>query len=184
MQHLTRFLCATLALASACSTNASTDALGSTTEFKLSGASPVRTDSLLYRLARRPSEYRAFVTATYVNRTGATVYFARCGGQSQTPMYDVVRTGADSTRRLFIDWAWACVGGVPTGAISAGDSVSIRAWVGSVDQPNMRPALDPQDLVGLMRIRLGLCRRPAADSDYCESLPAAERESNAFLVSY
>lgn len=89
-------------------------------------ASPVQTDSLAYRLAREPEGYRAHVTATYTNRSGAPVYFARCNSRETTPMYLVKRTGADSARRSFADGAWACVGRVPAGAIAPGSSVSVR----------------------------------------------------------
>jgi hypothetical protein len=99
-------------------------------------------------------------------------------------MFGMSRTGADSTRRFFVDWAWACVGGVPTGVIAPGDSVTVRAPFGSVDQPNMQPPLQAEELVGLFRIYLHLCAKYDSDSDECELLPASERRSNAFLVHY
>ena len=153
-------------------------------ELPLRDNSPVQTDSLLYHLQRLPSEYRAFVVATYTNRTQSTVHFARCNRQSTIPMFGVRRTGADSSRNLFSDVAWACVGGVPTGAIAPGESVTIQAKLGTVDQPAMRPPLKPEDLVGLMRVELRLCRTFSSDSDYCVPVPDAQRISNAFLVTY
>jgi len=146
--------------------------------------SPVQTDSLLYHLKRLPSEYRAYVMATYTNRTQSSVYFARCNRQSTTPMFGVRRTGPDSSTSLFSDVAWACVGGVPTGVIAPGESVTIHAKVGSVDQPAMQPPLKPEDLVGLMRVEMRLCRKFSIDSDYCDPVPDAQRISNAFLVTY
>lgn len=146
--------------------------------------SPVQTDSLVYHLKRLPSEYRAVVAATYTNQTPSPVYFARCNRESTTPMFGVRRTGPDSAKPLFLDWAWACVGGVPTGEIKPGASITVHAFVGSVDQPAMRPPLTPEQLVGLMRVTLQLCRNFSADSDYCEAVPDAERSSNAFLVTY
>ena len=146
--------------------------------------SPVQTDSVVYHLQRRASEYRAEVIATYTNRTGTRVYFARCNGESTTPMFGVRRTGADSTRTFFSDLAWACVGGVPTGEIPAGGSLTVRVSVGSLDQPAMQPPLKPEHLVGLLRVDLRLCKRYSADSDYCDSVPDAQRSSNAFLVTY
>ena len=146
--------------------------------------SPIQTDSLVYHLKRLTSEYRAYVVATYTNRTSSPIYFARCNDASTTPMYGVQRTGADSSRLLFSDVAWACVGGVPTGELARGASVTVRVPLGSVDQPAMQPPLKAADLVGLMRVRLQLCRRFAADSDDCERVPDPQRISNAFLVTY
>jgi hypothetical protein len=146
--------------------------------------SPVQTDSLAYHLRRLPSEYRADVTATFINRSASPVYFARCNRQSTTPMFGVRRTGPDSTAKLFSGFAWACVGGVPTGEIPVGGSVTVRVPVGSVDQHAMQPPLKPEDLVGLMRVELSLCKKYSADSDYCDPSPQAQRSSNAFYVSY
>lgn len=146
--------------------------------------SPVQADSLTYKLVRRPDEFRAFVSATYRNTTGAPVYFARCSPRDSLPMFGVGRTGADSMRSFFVDWDWACVGGVPTGIIAPGQSVSVRVAFGSVDQPRMEPPLRSEQLIGVFRIHLSLCRKYSSDSDSCELLPAAERRSNAFLVHY
>jgi hypothetical protein len=146
--------------------------------------SPVQTDSLVYHLERRPAEYRAYVTATFTNNTSSPVYFARCNGESHTPMFGIRRTGADSTKALFSDFAWACVGGVPTGQIPPGGSTTVRVPIGSVDQPAMQPPLKPEELVGLMRVHFLLCRSYSADSDNCDAMPETERISNAFLVTY
>ena len=146
--------------------------------------SPVQTDSVVYHLQRLASEYRAYVVASYVNRTSSAVYFARCNRESTVPMYSIRRTGADSSRTFFTDIFWACVGGVPTGQIAPGDSTMVRVILGSLDQPTMTPPLKPEDLVGLMRVELTLCRTFTADSDYCDPVLAPQRVSNAFLVSY
>ena len=146
--------------------------------------SPAQTDSQIYHLQRLPSEYRAYAVATYTNRTASPVYFARCNRESTIPMFGIRRTGADSAKKLFSDVAWACVGGVPTGEIAPGASVTIRAILGSMDQLAMQPPLKPEDIVGLMRVTLELCRTFSADSDYCDPVPDAQRISNAFLVSY
>jgi hypothetical protein len=147
-------------------------------------ASPVQTDSLAYTLARGPSAYRAVVTATYRNGGSAPVYFKRCMPNDPLPTVSVRRTGADSARTLFVDWAWACVGGVPTGTLAPGQSVTVRVPVGSVDQPQMQPPLRPEQLVGRLRVELDLCARFTAESDFCEPLPQPQRSSNAFLVRY
>ena len=146
--------------------------------------SPVQTDSLVYHLKRFPSEYRAYVMATFTNNSAAPVYFARCDRRSTTPMFGVRRTGPDSTAKLFSDFAWACVGGVPTGEIPVGGSITVRVPVGSVDQPAMQPPLKREELVGFMRVELSLCKSSLADSDYCDPLPQAKRSSNAFQVRY
>ena len=146
--------------------------------------SPVQTDSVVYHLQRRASEYRAYVSATFTNRTASPVYFARCNPESTTPMFGIGRTGADSTKAFFSDIAWACVGGVPTGKIVPGGSAAVRIPIGSVDQPAMQPPLTPEQLVGLLRVNLLLCRRYSEDSDFCDAMPEAQRISNAFLVTY
>jgi len=149
-------------------------------------SSPVQTDSLVYHLRRSPTEpgALAYVTAVYRNVGAGPVYFPRCTRNFAYPMYKLRRTGADSTRRLFTDWAFACVGGVPTGTIPPGDSVVIRVRVGSIDQPTMYPPLRPGDLIGDLRVELELCDHPSSDSDSCELAPQAKRSSNAFNVRY
>ena len=147
-------------------------------------ASPVQTDSLVYHLRRTPSEYSAYVDAVYRNTTSDPVYFQRCAPESTAPMFGSRRTGPDSTRSFFTDWAWACVGGVPTGTLMPGDSVAVRVRFGSVDQPSMNPPLQPDELVGDFRVELYLCVRPETDSDHCVPAPQAQRSSNAFSVRY
>jgi hypothetical protein len=146
--------------------------------------SPVQTDALVYTLTRQGDAWRAYVLATYRNTTGAPVSFARCGPGDTLPMYGVRRTGPDSTTTLFLDWAWGCVGGVPTGTIAPGEAVTVRVSLGSVDQPHMQPPLQPEWLVGQMRVVLELCQGAVADSDECAPLPQAARQSNAFLVRF
>jgi hypothetical protein len=147
-------------------------------------ASPVRTDATVYRLVRTRSGYDATAVATYVNRSDAPVYYPRCGPGIAGPMFGYRRTGADSTRELFTDTAWACVGGMPTGVIPPGDSVVVRVRLGAYDQPDMNPPLRPEDIVGTMRVELELCARPTSSSEDCERAPQAARQSNAFVVRY
>jgi hypothetical protein len=147
-------------------------------------SSPLQTDSLIYHLRRLPGQYRAYVTATFHNRTASPIYFARCNRESTTPMFGLRRTGADSARVLFSDFAWACVGGIPTGSIAVGDSVIVKVPAGSLDQKAKQPPLMPEHIVGLMRIELSLCQKSSSDSDYCDQISQAQRSSNAFLVTY
>jgi hypothetical protein len=147
-------------------------------------ASPVQTDSLVYVLRRSQFEYRAIVNARYTNRTGAPIYFQRCTSDHTTPMFWMMRVGADSTRRFFVDWSWPCVGGVPAGAVMPGESMTVAVPFGSMDQPTMQPPLQPQDMVGLFRIYLTLCTL-AVNSEQCSSvLPLQERLSNAFEIKF
>ena len=151
--------------------------------------SPIQTDSDVYTLERVSNAWggawRAYPIAIYRNTTNAPIHFARCTSSSTLPMWIVRRTGADSTRRLFGDHAWACVGGVPTGSIAPGDAVLVRVILGTVDQPDMQPPLQLEWLIGQMRVELWLCRGAVADSDDCvEPLPQAERQSNAFEVRF
>ncbi len=155
-------------------------------------ASPVQTDSLVYTLKRDSipwlggwrGEWRAYVSATYRNADTAAVYFARCMPDDTLPIFYVRRTGADSSRDLFSDQGWACVGGVPTGVLLPGAALTVRASLGTVDQPLMQPGLQLGWLVGLMRVELELCRSFTQDSDNCELLPQAARQSNAFEVGF
>jgi hypothetical protein len=99
-------------------------------------------------------------------------------------MYGVRRTGEDSTARSFVLAVWACVGGVPTGRIPPGGSLSARVSLGSTDSPHAQPPIAPEERVGRYRIEFALCAQPAGDSDDCEALPQAARESNAFEVRF
>ena len=147
--------------------------------------SPIQTDSLVYHLVASPGAHEATAVATYVNRTGAPVYYARCGvGQYTGPLFGYRRTGTDSTRSLFTDSAWACVGGVPTGELLPGGSLTVRVRLGSFDQLRMTPPLRPEQIVGRMRIEFSLCTRYSADSDYCDPVQQSARQSNAFDVEY
>jgi hypothetical protein len=112
------------------------------------------------------------------------VYFARCTGSDTLPIFYPRRTGADSTRRFFTDWAWACVGGVPTGTIAPGASVTVSVPFGSIDQPNMQPPLKPEDMIGEFRVVFLLCNAPVSDSDRCAAAPVQTEQSNAFSVHY
>ncbi len=152
-------------------------------------SSAVQTDALIYTLRRDSipwtggwrGEWRAYVLATYRNLDTATVHFRRCIPDDTLPVFSVRRTGADSTRTLFSDFGWACVGGVAPGAIPPGAAVTVRAPLGTVDQPRMQPPLQPGWLVGLMRVELELCRQ---DSLGCHLLPQEARQSNAFEVRF
>ena len=148
-------------------------------------ASPVQTDAVVYHLRRSGGAYEATAVATYVNRTGAPVYYARCGvGGYDGPIFGYRRTGPDRARTLFTDSAWGCVGGVPTGELRPGDSVVVRVRLGALDQRKMTPPLTPEAVVGRMRVVLQLCSRFARDSDDCALLPQFARQSNAFDVRY
>ena len=146
-------------------------------------ASPLQTEALSYSLVRSPNAYTVTVTATYVNTTGARVYYQRCGIASTSPMFDLRLTGPDSTRtNVFGGFAWACVGGVPTGVLAPGEQVTIRVPFGGPDQPRAQPPITPENYTGRFRILLGLCARHVADSDACELIPDRARQSNAFEI--
>jgi hypothetical protein len=147
-------------------------------------ASPVQTDSLQYHLRKVPGAYDAYATATYVNRTGGPVYFARCGSAATGPLFYLRRSGPDSTAAAFIGAVWACVGGVPTGTLAPGEALSVRVWLGSTESPNANPPIRPSERVGRFRVEFALCAAPAADSDYCVPVPQAQRQSNAFDVLF
>jgi hypothetical protein len=145
---------------------------------------PVATDSALYHLRRADGVYEASAVATYVNRTGAPVHYARCSRDHRGPMHRLRRTGPDSTRRAFIGAVWACVGGVPSGVLGPGDTVSASVWLGSTESPSANPPIAAEQRVGRFRIELLLCEAPVTDSDRCRLLPQMRRESNAFTVGY
>ena len=172
-----QLLCAEMLSLLACS---ATDALGPTRD-----NSPVQTDATVYYLRRATNAWTATAKATYVNRGTTPVFYARCGvGDYAGPLFGLRRTGPDSTRTFWSDIAWACVGGVPTGEIRAGDSLTIEVRLGAYDQPTMSPPLRPEDFTGLLRVVLQLCGAVSADSDRCQALPHGLRESNAFVVRF
>jgi hypothetical protein len=145
---------------------------------------PVTTDAGTYTLARIDGGYEAEALATYTNTTGRPVYYQRCLPESAGPMYGLRRTGPDSTADSFVGGAWACVGGVPTGRVLPGATLSVRVSLGSTDSPQAQPPITPEQRVGRFRIELALCTQHADDSDDCEPLPQAARESNAFELRF
>jgi hypothetical protein len=181
--HLCPLLIVTVALCgSACQNAAGPDAGGTARD-----GSPVQTDSSVYQLRRTTNAYEATARATYVNRTGSSVFFARCGVGSYTgPLFSIRRTGADSMRPLWTEISWGCVGSVPTGEVRAGDSLTVEVPLGGHDQPAASPPLQIADLIGLMRVAVELCAEYHADSDDCSlsPLPQALRQSNVFDVRY
>jgi hypothetical protein len=145
---------------------------------------PIATDATLYTLAKVSGAYEAEAQAIYANASGRTLFYRRCASKSDGPMFLVRRTGPDSTAPSFVGGGWACVGGVPTGRVLPGGTLSARVWLGSTDSPNARPPIDPAERIGRFRIEFALCSEYAADSDDCVSLPAAARESNVFEVQF
>lgn len=146
--------------------------------------SPAQTDSSRYTLRAVPGGYDASANVTFANRGTSPISFARCGFQSNTPMWSLRRTGADSTARAFIGVAWACVGGVPSGQLAPGDSIVLRVWLGSTASPNANPPIQPAERVGRFRVELMMCKGSVTDSDRCEQLPQAQRQSNAFDIVF
>lgn len=148
------------------------------------GPPPVVTDAAVYTLARVDGGYAAEALATYTNITGRPVYYQRCMPEFAGPMYGLRRTGADSTARSVVEAVWACVGGVPTGRVLPGATLSAKVDLGSYDSPQARPPITPEQRIGRFRIDFALCAQHADDSGYCEALPLAARESNAFEVRF
>jgi hypothetical protein len=143
---------------------------------------PVVTDADVYRLTRVDGGYAAEALATYTNTTDHAVYFQRCMPNLDGPMYGLRRTGSDSTAPSFVGDAWACVGGVPAGRVLPGASISARVSLGSTDSPLAQPPIAAAERVGRFRIEFALCVAHVADSDDCQPLPQAARESNAFEI--
>jgi len=98
-------------------------------------------------------------------------------------MYGLRRTGPDSTAPIFIGGAWACVGGAPTGQVRPGGVLRARVWLGSWDSP-AQPPITPEMRVGHFLIGFALCTEYSGNSENCEALPAAARESNAFEIRF
>ena len=138
----------------------------------------------VYTLTRESGAWRAYALAAYRNTADVPVSFARCMPSDTLPLFSLRRTGADSSRELFVDWAWACVGGASSGVLAPGADIAVRVPLGTVDQPRMRPPLQLEWLVGRMRIELLLCEQPVTDSDDCVPLPQGRRQSNAFEVRF
>jgi hypothetical protein len=139
----------------------------------------VTTDSAAYTLRKVAGGYDAVAHAVYVNRTGGPVYYARCDPRSTGPMYGLRRVVPD-TGFSFVGGAWACVGGVPTGMLSAGDSITVDVWLGSTDSPAAQPPITMGQRIGRFKILLELCDRPLADSDDCKLVGEDARSSNEF----
>ena len=145
---------------------------------------PIVTDATEYVLSRVPGGYDAEAEAVYTNTTGRTVYYQRCLHELEGPIHWIRRTGPDSAAAAWIGSAWGCVGGVPTGRVRPGQTLRARVWLGSTDSPHAQPPITPKERVGRFRIEFALCTRYAADSDDCDALPQAARESNDFVVRF
>jgi len=147
-------------------------------------SSPVETDAAVYYLTESPSQFDAYAVATYKNRTGRAVHFKRCNSDSEGPMYAIRRSGSDAERRSLVTAVWACVGGVPSGTLRPGDSLSARVWLGSMKSPNADPPDRPEDRIGRFQIDFLLCAAQVSDSDDCRLLPLSERQSNEFEIRF
>lgn len=158
-------------------------ACGNTTAVPARDDSPIQTDALVYRLRRIPGGYDATAIASYTNRTGQPVYFARCDPTSTLPIHFVVREPPDETPSV-VGAVWACVGGVPTGVIAPDSGVTVEVWLGSLDSPNAQPPIRPEERVGLFRIVFQLHHVPGVDPDAETLLPLEERRSNVFRISF
>jgi hypothetical protein len=144
---------------------------------------PITTDADVYMLGRVDGGYAGEAVATYTNTTGRPVFYRRCTRESSGPIYGLRRTGPDSGARAFVGSVWACVGGVPTGRVPAGGTLTARVDLGSWDSPQAQPPITPEQRMGRFRIEFGLCAEHA-DSDDCEALPQMARESNAFELRF
>ena len=181
MQSSLRFMIVPLAGALACSG----PNVGPTDVVLPPGALPqVVTDATDYSLTRIDGGYAAEALAVYTNTTDRPVYFQRCTRNSRGPMYGLRRTGPDSTVPFFVGDVWACVGGVPTGRVPPGTTLSARVSLGSTDSPLAVPPIVPAHRVGRFRIEFALCTQYAGDSDDCELVPQAARESNPFELRF
>jgi hypothetical protein len=144
--------------------------------------SPVQTDSLEYTLLRVPGGYQALARAVYVNRTGRELHFARCTPDHDGPIFNLQRATSVTTQSV-VGGAWACVGGVPTGRLPAGDSVVVNVGLGSWDSPHANPPITMSMRTGLFRVVLQLCQDHAADSVGCRLLPIEQRRSSIFRIN-
>jgi hypothetical protein len=144
---------------------------------------PITTDARVYYLTEAPGQFDAYALATYTNRTGKTVYFKRCRRNSVGPMAGVRRIDGKPSH-LTVGAVWACVGGVPTGEIPPGGSLSANVWLGSAKSPDADPPDRLDDRVGTFRILFQLCRSHEDDSDDCELLDDADRQSNPFEIRF
>lgn len=144
--------------------------------------SPITTDARVYSLTESHDRFDTEAIATYTNRTSRDVFFKRCNNESDGPMHSVVPSG--SRRRTIVGVGWACVGGVPTGTISPGRSVTVRVWLGSMKSPGSTPPVQPEDRIGMFHIEFSLCEEASADSDRCRRVPEARRRSSDFEITY
>ena len=148
------------------------------------GTFPVATDARVYRLVERADRFDAWAIATYRNRTGKTVYFARCKPDDRTPMYELRRDPDNGKHTTTVGGGWACVGGVPSGEVAPSGTVSVRVWLGSTKSPHAQPPDNDQDRIGTFRILLDLCTTRVDDSDHCKPLPDTERQSDTFQITF
>jgi hypothetical protein len=181
MQHYPRLIGLALAAGLACS---ATDVDPNDFALAPGAPPPVVTDAAAYTLTKVPGGYDAEAVAIYTNTSGRTVFYKRCTRESTGPLYWVRRTGVDSAAPSVVGGVWACVGGVPTGRVGPGGTLSARVSLGSTDSPQAQPPVKPADRVGQFRIEFALCAAFAEDSDTCVPLPAEAEESNLFELRF
>ena len=143
--------------------------------------SPIQTDSLIYGLRKIPGAYDATAIATYTNRSGSPVYFARCMHDATGPMYYRRRVSPDTITPFFGE-AWACVGGVQRGEVRPGGTLTVSVWLGSPESPY--EAIRPEQRIGLYRIDFELFAVPGVGRDSGDALPKREQQSNVFEVKF
>ena len=145
-------------------------------------ASPIQSDSLVYTLKSSPGVYEAWGSFSYTNTTGHTIYFARCFSNSTVPLANIRRSEVDTLLRSAVNVIWACVGGVPSGELAPGATVTIPLFLGSAVSPQAYPPTYAYERVGRFRVSFMLCS--ALGIDGCPLLPQPERQSNAFEVRF
>jgi hypothetical protein len=146
---------------------------------------PVTTDAAVYPLAAAADGYTGWARATYTNRTGRTVYFDFCNNPDDGPLAFVRRTGPDSIAPTVVGTytAWSCGESLRLGVLPPGGTLVTSVDLGSPDY-DLMPPITPEQRIGQYRIELVLCTEQTSDTEDCDWLPQAARESDAFEVRF
>jgi hypothetical protein len=156
------------------------EATATTAEVTRDENAQFQTDSLAYTLSTNSIGYVGTIGVTFVNRTGATVYFVNCGGA----------TGLSLEKRIDGQWVnvWspvmlACLS--PPITVTAGATYRTQIGVfGAYPNSNAYPRFTVTDVAGEYRaVWHSVLRTYQPSLPFGEQLPLDARISNRFAIA-
>jgi hypothetical protein len=126
-----------------------------------------RTDSSTYQMTGAGGSAEEVVQVTYTNLYSAPIFYARCTPGSDVPRYSLIRPAVDSGVPIYRDEVPTCVGGVSTGKLEEGESITFSVSFTSSTESGGPMA----ERSGRLQIVILTCQRHRSDSDHCDPRP-------------